>query len=91
MMQRIRTQLLLFDIDGTLLLSGGAGKRALNRAFKELFDVNDGFDAIPVAGRTDELIFREALERSGKTATDLHRNEFFSLYYKYLELSLIHI
>ena len=89
-MPRIRTQLLLFDIDGTLLLSGGAGKRALNRAFKELFGVNDGFDSIPVAGRTDELIFREALERSGKTATDIRRSDFFSLYYKYLEQEIVH-
>ena len=89
-MPRIRTQLLLFDIDGTLLLSGGAGKRALNRAFKELFGANDGFDSIPVAGRTDELIFREALERSGKTATDLRRNEFFSLYYQYLEQEIVY-
>ena len=29
--------LILFDIDGTLLLSGGAGTRALTRAFEEVF------------------------------------------------------
>ena len=90
MMPSIRTQLLLFDIDGTLLLSGGAGKRALNRAFKELFGADDGFDSIPVAGRTDELIFRDALERFGKTTTPSRRSEFFSRYYKYLEQEIVH-
>lgn len=89
-MPSIRTQLLLFDIDGTLLLSGGAGKRALNRAFKESFGADDGFDSIPVAGRTDELIFKDALERSGKTATASSRSEFFSRYYKYLEQEIVH-
>ena len=38
------TTLVLFDIDGTLLLSGGAGKRALNETFEELFGVAGGFD-----------------------------------------------
>ncbi len=62
------TMLILFDIDCTLLLSGGAGKRALNRTFHELFDVPDGFDKIPVAGRTDRLIFEDALTRAGVVA-----------------------
>ena len=44
------TTLILFDIDGTLLLSGGAGTRALTRAFEEMFGVPDGFAGIPVAG-----------------------------------------
>ena len=88
-MPRSRTQLLLFDIDGTLLLSGGAGKRALNRAFKKSFGVADGFDSIPVAGRTDELIFRDALGRSGVVATVSCRDEFFALYYEYLDQEIV--
>ena len=43
-----------------------------------------------MAGRTDELIFREALERSGKTAIDVRKSEFFSLYYKYLEQEIVY-
>ena len=67
-----RTTLVLFDIDGTLLLSGGAGRRALNETFEELFGVAGGFDGIPVAGRTDPLLFDDALARHGMTAaTDL--------------------
>ena len=53
--QENKRRLLLFDIDGTLLLSGGAGTRALNRAFLELFGRPNAFDQIPVAGRTDPL------------------------------------
>ena len=59
------SKILLFDIDGTLLLSGRAGYRALTQTFEELFDVPLGFDDIPVAGRTDELILTAALERAG--------------------------
>jgi len=90
MTARSRTQLVLFDIDGTLLLSGGAGKRALNRAFKESFGVDDGFDSIPVAGRTDALILRDALDRSGVVATDSCRVGFFTRYYEYLEQEIIY-
>ena len=73
-------RLILFDIDGTLLLSGGAGKRALNRAFEELFGVAGGFDGIPVAGRTDPLIFTDALERAGVTARPAVRRRFHQRY-----------
>lgn len=74
------TTLLLFDIDGTLLLSGGAGKRALNQAFEELFDVAGGFDGIPVAGRTDPLLFNDALARQGMTAAADQRARFHDRY-----------
>lgn len=73
-------QLVLFDIDGTLLLSGGAGKRALNRAFEELFGVAGGFDGIPVAGRTDPLIFHDALERAGVVTEAETRRRFHARY-----------
>ena len=43
------SKIFLFDIDGTLLLSGKAGYRALTRTFEELFGVARGFDDIPVA------------------------------------------
>ncbi len=72
--------LILFDIDGTLLLSGGAGKRALNAAFQELFGVAGGFDGIPVAGRTDPLIFDDALNRAGVTAGPAVRRRFHARY-----------
>ena len=74
------TMLVLFDIDGTLLLSGGAGKRALNETFEELFGVAGGFDGIPVAGRTDPLLLDNALARHGMTAAPDLRARFHDRY-----------
>ena len=74
------SKILLFDIDGTLLLSGRAGYRALTRAFEELFGVARGFDDIPVAGRTDELILTAALDRAGVTADRAARAAFHLRY-----------
>ncbi len=54
-------KLLLFDIDGTVLDSGGAGSRALTAAFNEVFSVADAFADISMAGKTDGLILREAM------------------------------
>jgi phosphoglycolate phosphatase-like HAD superfamily hydrolase len=59
------SRLLLFDIDGTLLLSGGAGARAMMLAFDQVFGAEtgvkgkDAFAGVPMAGRTDTWIFRE--------------------------------
>jgi phosphoglycolate phosphatase len=54
--------LILFDIDGTLVLTGGAGRRALDRAFEELYGVSRAFASIELPGRTDPLIVRDALD-----------------------------
>ena len=56
-------KLVLFDIDGTLVLTGGAGVRAMNRALEEVFGDTRGLDGIPVAGRTDWAILTDAVER----------------------------
>jgi phosphoglycolate phosphatase len=59
--------LILFDIDGTLVLTGGAGGRALTRAFCDVFLVDDAFRGIPMPGRTDPHIVAEAAARAGLT------------------------
>ena len=74
------SKILLFDIDGTLLLSGRAGYRALTSVFEELFGVASGFDDIPVAGMTDELILTAALERADVAADAETRQRFHSRY-----------
>lgn len=51
--------LLLWDIDGTLTLSGGAGMRALQSALKREFGVDRPLDDIDYAGRTDRYIIRQ--------------------------------
>ncbi|HEY3382697.1 MAG TPA: HAD family hydrolase [Vicinamibacterales bacterium] len=58
-------QLVLFDIDGTLIFTGGAGGRAFSRAFTDVCHVENGFDGIPLRGRTDAVILADALAKSG--------------------------
>lgn len=58
-------KLVLFDIDGTLVLTGGAGLRAMNRTLADVFGPASGLDGIPVAGRTDWAILTDAATRVG--------------------------
>src|SRR5262245_7407081 len=53
--------LVLFDIDGTLVLTGGAGGRAMAQAFEDLFAIGDAFARVPMAGRTDACILADAV------------------------------
>lgn len=59
-------KIVLFDIDGTLILTGGAGMRALNRACEDLIGRADALDGIPLAGRTDWIILEDAVSRLGR-------------------------
>lgn len=63
-------KLVLFDIDGTLVLTGGAGLRAMNRAGESMFGVSNMLDGVAVAGRTDWIILRDALRRIGRDLDD---------------------
>jgi phosphoglycolate phosphatase len=54
-------RIFLFDIDNTLLNSAGAGGRAMNLAFRDLFGIEDGFEGVEFSGRTDSSIFRNGL------------------------------
>ena len=64
------SKLVLFDIDGTLVLTGGAGVRAMNRAVESLVGGTDLLQEIPVAGRTDWIILHDALARIGRPMDD---------------------
>jgi phosphoglycolate phosphatase len=54
-------KLLLFDIDQTLVNTGGAGLRALDRACYQLFAIEKAMDGISPHGKTDRAIAREIL------------------------------
>jgi phosphoglycolate phosphatase-like HAD superfamily hydrolase len=75
---------ILFDIDGTLIDSGGAGLGALDLAFREMYSVDDAFRDIPMAGRTDLQIIREGLELHGIGYSEGAIPEFSKTYIKYL-------
>ncbi len=78
-------KLVLFDIDGTLIDSGGAGSQALNSAFHEMFSVQDAFMGISMAGKTDLQIFREGLEAHGISVPDDSVPAFFRTYLSHLQ------
>lgn len=63
-------KLILFDIDGTLVLTGRAGVRALDRALGDVLGKKDALDGISIAGRTDRAIITDALDAIGVTASD---------------------
>jgi phosphoglycolate phosphatase len=52
-------RLLLFDLDWTLISTGGAGLRALNSAFSTLFEIPDAMKRVSPDGKTDPAICRE--------------------------------
>lgn len=55
-------KLLLFDVDGTLVSTGGAGVRALNRAFEQLYQIQEAMSTVDPAGKTDPAIVRELFQ-----------------------------
>ncbi len=57
--------LVLFDIDGTLVLTGRAGVRGMNRAFGRLHGRDRALDGVPIAGRTDRAIVVDAMRGIG--------------------------
>jgi len=66
-------KLLLFDIDQTLINSGGAGLRALDRACLQLFGLQDAMRDIHPHGKTDPAIAREILRvRFNKAAAEIN-------------------
>jgi phosphoglycolate phosphatase-like HAD superfamily hydrolase len=59
--------IILFDIDGTLVLTGGAGMRAMNRACEDLVRGADAMAGVTFAGRTDWSILDDILRNHGHT------------------------
>ncbi len=80
-------RLILFDIDSTLINSGGAGVRALKLASKK-----SGFDEdlsdIEIAGRTDSGIVRQILAKHGKEPNNETIRKFLDSYIELLPQQL---
>ena len=57
----------LFDIDGTLVSTGGAGTRAMGGAFAAIHGRRDACDSFSLGGMTDRAIIRKALQGIGAT------------------------
>ena len=72
----MKPALILFDIDGTLLLSGRAGLRAMTRAFATTFGITDAFAGQHFGGRTDSYLVSNALRTHGMPDTPEEHERF---------------
>ena len=79
---------ILFDIDGTIMDSGGAGTRAMDTAFMELFSVRNAFQTISMAGKTDMQILKEGLELHNIDYSNGVIPEFYRSYIRYLKQNI---
>jgi len=81
--------LVLFDIDGTLLRTQGAGMAAMVDALRELHPSRDfSFDGIAVAGRLDTLIWHDLAARHDIDPSDASQARFRTAYARHLERQL---
>ena len=80
--------LVLFDVDGTLLLTGGAGMRAMKAVACELFGMTFRWDGIVVSGHLDPLIFAEAAALNGLDDVATHHERFRRRYLEQLVVEL---
>ena len=71
---------LFFDIDGTMLRTGGAGQRAMELALRDEFRIPEPFDEVHTAGRTDRGIEDEVFARYGIPLTPEQRRRFMLAY-----------
>jgi phosphoglycolate phosphatase-like HAD superfamily hydrolase len=76
----MKRTLLLWDIDGTLLLTDGAGMRGMARAARKLYGDTFRWDGIAASGRLDPLIFEDALARNGLALDDNGHRLFHDAY-----------
>ena len=81
-------KLVLFDIDGTLVLTGAAGLRAMNKACEDLVGHADALSGIPVAGRTDRIILSDVAERCGRTLDEALLAELRERYLEHLRTEI---
>ncbi len=72
--------LLIWDIDGTLIDSKGSGRKAMDEAFYELYNIEEGFKDVNMAGRLDSQIIKKAFELN-----QINENDFVSFLDKYEE------
>ena len=84
-MRPAATRVILFDIDGTLVLTGGAGVRGMARAFEQVFSVPHAFQTIDVPGRTDMWILGTALALHRVSADEADRTRFRDIYLAHLQ------
>lgn len=84
----MRPTVLLFDLDGTLVSTGGAGRRAIEAAFLDLFGRADACSHLDFSGMTDRAIARSALTRVGAEPTEAAIVRVLARYVERLDAAL---
>jgi phosphoglycolate phosphatase len=77
-------RLILFDIDGTLLSTNGAARRAFHRALLDVYGTAGPIDTHHFDGKTDPQIARELLQAAGLADADINA-ELPHLFRSYLD------
>jgi phosphoglycolate phosphatase-like HAD superfamily hydrolase len=78
-------RLVLFDIDGTLVHTGGAGVKAFAKTFATEFSMADHFERLKFAGRTDYSLVREFFGFNQIAPTSDNFDRFFERYVFWLD------
>jgi phosphoglycolate phosphatase-like HAD superfamily hydrolase len=81
-------RLVLFDIDGTLIRSGGAGVKAFGETFATEFGLPEATRNVIFAGRTDVSLVRQVFRLNNIAETPENFARFFKHYPVYLEQNL---
>ena len=86
----MRPGLILFDIDGTLVLTGRAGQRAMTHAFQNVYGIPEAFTSVAMAGRTDTSLVSDALRHFGIPDTADSHEKFRTAYLQTLSQEIHH-
>jgi phosphoglycolate phosphatase-like HAD superfamily hydrolase len=84
----LQKRLLLFDIDGTLIHSAGAGVHSLRHTLAERFQIQDDLANIEIAGMTDSGIVMNILNKHRIPTTNENIAAFLDTYVHFLSLEL---
>ena len=84
MKSAIPKRLLLFDIDGTLIDSRGAGIQSLKNVLQQQFGVIDDLHGVEIAGKTDTGIVHQILRKQNIVVTEEKTAAFLELYLEFL-------
>jgi phosphoglycolate phosphatase-like HAD superfamily hydrolase len=86
-----KQKVFLFDIDGTLLHTGGAGTKSLTRSFQKIHGIENAFQGITLDGKTDPEIVKEAMgrHRVKQEIKPMEIKEIFREYIDFLKEEII--
>lgn len=79
----MKSTLLIWDIDGTLINPKRSGRMALDKAFHKVYGIENAFDGIRMSGRLDGVIVRDAFCKHNISEGDIY--SFYDIYCKTLK------